>query len=370
MKKTDLTYLFYLPSFSGGGSEMVTINLANQFYSNKKKIIFLCSNNNGPLFFKLNKNIKVINLKKKRLLFSIFKIIEVIKKEKPNVIFSSLVHSNIFFCIIKKYINIKFFLLIRHGNIANIDSNLKNKIKHYLFSILIKIFYKYSDILVSSGNLTKIYLNSVLGLKKQIVSLNNPVFTRQDFIRQINTKNKWVQKNKYNYILSIGRLSFQKNYIFLIKSFINLKLSKKNKLLIIGEGDQYNFLKKFIKQKNLAGKIKIIKFQKNPLKYIYFCKCFVLSSLWEGQSNVLLQAALLKKKIICADTAGDVKYLNKKFRNINIYKSNNYNDFKKKIISTLNYNYKDTKNKFHKCSKDFDIKAITKKYIRIIDEKI
>ena len=61
MKKNNLTYLFYLPSFSGGGSEMVTINLANQFYDHDKKVIFLCSNNSGPLYFKLNKKIEVLN---------------------------------------------------------------------------------------------------------------------------------------------------------------------------------------------------------------------------------------------------------------------------------------------------------------------
>lgn len=370
MIKNKLTYLFYLPSFSGGGSEMVTINLANEFYRKNKKIVFLCSNTNGPLFFKLNSNIKIINLEKKRLLFSVLKILKTIKKEKPDVVFSSLVHSNILFCIIKKYFNIKFFLIIRHGNTANIYNGLRYKIKNTLFTKLIKIFYKYSNLLVSSGRTTKDYLKFELGIKKKVHSINNPVFIKQAFLREIKIKNKWIQNNKYNFYLSIGRLSVQKNFIFLIKSFINLNQSQKKKLLIIGEGNQYNYLNNYIRENNYTNQINIIKFQKNPLNYIYHCKCFILSSLWEGQSNVLLQAALLKKKIICADTAGDVKFLSRKFNNIHIYKSNNYNDFKKKIEIVSNFKNKISKNKFHKNYHDFDHKEIAKKYLRIIDERI
>lgn len=370
MKKNNLIYLFYLPSFTGGGSEMVTINLANEFHKNNKKVIFLCSNTNGPLFFRLNNKIKIINLKKKRLLLSIFKIFNIILNEKPDVIFSSLVHSNLFFCIIKKYFNKNFFLIIRHGNIKNQRTDLKSKIKNFIFIKLIKFFYQYSDLIVSSGTLAKKYLKYELGIKKKIFNINNPIFNKKEFEKKIKIKNEWIQKNKYNYYLSIGRLNIQKNFIFLIKAFKKLNFSKKNKLLIIGEGEQNDYINNFLKENNLSDNIKIINFQKNPLNFIYYCKCFVLSSLWEGQSNVLLQAAILRKKIICSDTAGDVKFLSKKFENIHIYKSNNFHDFKKKIDSALISNDNYIKNKFHRYSNSFSNTEVAKRYIKIISSKI
>ena len=156
----------------------------------------------------------------------------------------------------------------------------------------------------------------------------------------------------------------------MIKSFCNLKFSKKTNLLIIGEGDQYKNLNNFIKKNNLSNTVKIINFKKNPLNYINYCKCFILSSLWEGQSNALLQAALLKKNILCADTAGDAKLLSKKFENINIYKSNNFKDFEKKLKIILKIKTIFSKNKFHKLSENFASEEVAKKYIRIINEKI
>ena len=63
----------------------------------------------------------------------------------------------------------------------------------------------------------------------------------------------------FDYFLSIGRFTKQKNYPYLINEFE--KFSKnftEIKLLIIGEGEEKNKLKKIIKQKNLNNKILLL----------------------------------------------------------------------------------------------------------------
>lgn len=365
-KNNKLLILFYLPSFTGGGSEIVTINLANQFYKLNHNIFFLCSNSSGPLFFKLDKNIKIVNLKKKRLLFSLIDIYKFIKKNKPDVIFSSLIHSNIYFCILKKFFFLSSFLIIRHGNTGYIYNNFLKKIKNLLFNYLITLFYRYSDLVVSSGHIVKNYLIKQLKINKSVYQINNPIFIRDEFTQIKLPKNQWLRKNKFNYFISVGRLAKQKNFNFLIESF--KKLSFLNlKLLIIGDGIEKKPLLKKIKNKNLTENIKIINFQKNILSHIYYSRAFVLSSLWEGQSNVLLQSALLNKKIICASTAGDAAKLSKQFTNINIYTSNNFKSFRNCIIKNLQSEV--SKSKIHDLAKNFDSNIIAKKYIKLVYDK-
>ena len=49
---------------------------------------------------------------------------------------------------------------------------------------------------------------------------------------------------------------------------------------------------------NLKNKVKLAGYNKNPYKYINSCDLFILSSLYEGLPNVLLEAGILGKLII------------------------------------------------------------------------
>ena len=55
---------------------------------------------------------------------------------------------------------------------------------------------------------------------------------------------------------------------------------------------------KLVKKENLQNKIIILKSVDNPYIFIKKSKLFVLSSKFEGNPNVLLEAQVLKKKIV------------------------------------------------------------------------
>ena len=233
-KKSDL-YLFYLPTFEGGGSETVIINIANDFYKKKLNVVFLCSNISGSLYFKLNKKIKLINLKKKRFLTSIIPLIIKIRLLKPNVIFSTLLHVNLMLCFFKIFLNKDAFLVIRHGNLMVVTNNFIKKIKNFFLKFLIKKLYNYSDLIITSGKSVQFYLKKII--KKKIYFFNNPIYFKNDYNKKNFKENSWLKYNKFNYILAVGRFHEQKNYNFLINSYALLK-NPKYKLAIIGDGNQ------------------------------------------------------------------------------------------------------------------------------------
>ena len=59
--------------------------------------------------------------------------------------------------------------------------------------------------------------------------------------------------------------------------------------------------KRYIEQNNLNYYVKFVPFTKNPFKYIMKSDVKVLSSRFEGNPNILLEVACLKKLIISAD---------------------------------------------------------------------
>ena len=120
---------------------------------------------------------------------------------------------------------------------------------------------------------------------------------------------------------------------------------------MVGNGTDYAKIKNFISKNNLKDNVKIINFQTNPYKYIYLSDIKVLSSKFEGNPNILLEIACLKKLIISSNCKVGpseilqrgkggllfkVGYHNKLY---NLLKNININDIntKKKINFTYNY---------------------------------
>ena len=105
-----------------------------------------------------------------------------------------------------------------------------------------------------------------------------------------------------DFILSVGRLTKQKNFQFLLNCFSELSNKYQNlKLVILGEGEEKNILKNMIIKKNLKEKVFLLGFKENIFKYLSRAKFFVLSSLWEDPGWVLLEAAACNTLILSSN---------------------------------------------------------------------
>jgi len=103
-------------------------------------------------------------------------------------------------------------------------------------------------------------------------------------------------------IVNVGRLNRQKCQWQLIRSFNEVIKNHKNaQLVIIGDGGELYYLKKFIKAYNLYSSVHLYGFCENPYKYISRSKIFVLSSLWEGFPIALIEAMACKTPVIATD---------------------------------------------------------------------
>ena len=98
-----------------------------------------------------------------------------------------------------------------------------------------------------------------------------------------------------------------KNFPFLIKTFKNIISNKKFKnlkLFILGDGKDKNNLKEHINTLNLRKNVKLLGFKKNPFIFMKNCKLFILSSIYEGHSNVLVHSQYFNNKILSSSAAG------------------------------------------------------------------
>ena len=103
-------------------------------------------------------------------------------------------------------------------------------------------------------------------------------------------------------LISVGRLTKQKNYPFLINNFKKLASEYNDiKLLIIGDGEMKITLEKLINKLGIKNKIKLTDRKQNIYKYLKRSNYYISTSIWEGSSLAMIDAAYLGVPILCSN---------------------------------------------------------------------
>lgn len=214
------------------------------------------------------------------------KILKILKNEKYDIIHSHLSHTNFYFMILGYIAGIK--IRISHSHLIYIDKTLKEKVKHKIYKILIKIF---STNFMACSEAAAIDL---YGTTENVYILRNAIDLKK-FAPDLKTRKKYRNLLQYKddeiVICNIGRMEQQKNQLFLVDIFNELyKRNKKYRLLIIGAGSLEKNIKNHICKLNLSNKVQILSNRDDINNILKASDIFVLPSLYEGLGIVLVEA--------------------------------------------------------------------------------
>lgn len=291
MKKID----FFIQNLEGGGAERVILNIINNLNRGKFISRLILIENKGVYLKDLNRNLTKITFKNKvknrklSYVFSFIKSMIFLKKEK-RIIFTQYHPGKLLSFFIPIFFKNRKIIYRETSIPQKINQVSKNEIK-----ILDKWFYKYgiikfSTVIAQSDHMKKKLLELNPKLKNKIFVINN--FIDFNFITE-KIKEMELIKNKNNYekylkLIAIGRLSKEKGFDILINSLS--KIDMDFKLQILGDGPEKNYLNKLIKEKKLENKIFLKGFKENPFIELINSDFLISSSIFEGFPNVVLEA--------------------------------------------------------------------------------
>ena len=107
-------------------------------------------------------------------------------------------------------------------------------------------------------------------------------------------------KERFN-VLSVGRLTKQKNQAVLLEAFSQLNQSLPANLWILGEGPDRAALEKKIESLDLKGVVHMPGWVNDQTKYRLMADLFVLSSNWEGMPLSMLEAMACGIPVVSTD---------------------------------------------------------------------
>lgn len=326
-----------------GGIQKSLVNTLN-ILGNKYDIdLYLYSSNNDFYIDKIPQNIHVINLKSSK--------------------FRQLLPFNIFNKLFReKYIEKEYDYAIDYNGYQNDTAcgaiNVKSKKKiiwihndmekrmiydkkyRYLFKMgKSKFNYFDSFVFVSDGAMNS--FDNLMKLKdKEKVVIANQIDDELIRERAIEKCDLEVDKDKYN-IVTVGRLVYAKGFDLLLYDIKRLREYRNDfHLYFIGDGSEYDNLVSLCNKLDLSEYVTFLGRKNNPYQYMNLMDGFVLTSRYEGQGMVIMEAKTLGLEL----------FISKHLENYNKGEVIGYNDIvgglkdakkkKKKMISLNEYNDK------------------------------
>lgn len=300
MKKKEI--VFITSKLSGGGAEGVCVNLANGLVVLGWNVTLVVLNlENADYHYRLDKRIELVNLNVKNARYSFFKIKEFIKEKTPNKIVVFNYELSFLLVILKTIFFLKFKIIARNISILSERKKLlKGFWKKIVFMQLMNLFYKRVDCIV---NQSKAMENDIINLyninQDKTNIINNPV--------NLEIENQNYKFNKENYILFVGRLEEVKAIHYIINSFyvISQKFPE-YRLKLVGKGSFEKDLRYLVNKLGIGHSVDFEGFQENTIEYYQKAKVTVLTSLYEGFPNVLIESITLGTPIVAFDSPGGV----------------------------------------------------------------
>lgn len=212
-----------------------------------------------------------------------------IKNEKPDVIVSFAARINVL--VLLAALGTRTKVIVSERNDPSCDG------RGIVAKILVRLLYPLSKKIIFQTKRSLNYFPKSF-LKKSVV-IPNPISVAC-----------LASEQKKKKIVSVGRLTKQKNHALLIRAFAEVsKEYPEHELYIYGDGELLDELKSLSVQMSVGSKVHFEGNVPNVHERIADAEFFVLSSDYEGLSNALLEAMMMGLPCISTNCAGADEYI-------------------------------------------------------------
>ena len=292
-KKIDV--VFVLPSLIAGGAERIMSFVAGNLDHSKFNVKLIIIGFEQDNVYDL-KDIDVIYFNKSRVLYAITDLFWYFKKNKPNIVVSSIVHLNTIIAFLSPFFR-KTKFVSREANVLSVLSKYNPYTKSIFPKGMVVLAYKLVDkIICQSKDMQKdMIANYNVPLAKTVL-INNPITNSFKIKSHVRNNAKPIK------FITIGRLSREKGFDRIIESLS--KVDFQFEYTIIGDGIEKENLFQQIENLGLTNNINYIKFTSNVEQYLSESDLFLQGSYVEGFPNVLIESCVVGTPVLAFNAPG------------------------------------------------------------------
>lgn len=295
----------FLHDLRAGGAERVSVNLANAIRQLGHDVDLVLINRLGcqAFFDDLDPSIRILALPQSRTITSAIGFRTYIMRVRPDLVISALTHTNVS-ALIAYWLSKHRpkITVVEHGQFS------RERAKTMPLSVrtayrLVPWLYPLANVIAAVSEGAKQDLARCASIAPERISvLHNPIVTES--LKEASlapVDHPWFEESEPPVILAVGALRSEKNFPLLIKAFDMLRLRRRARLVILGDGPEMPKLLNCVEACRGAADIALLGFEANPYKYMRRSALLALSSDHEALPSVLIEAMACGTPIVATD---------------------------------------------------------------------
>lgn len=222
------------------------------------------------------------------------RIMRIIRRERPDVVFGSLLYLNARLIVAAKLCGCKS--VVRN----NIDlSRSTSKVS----CLLVKATYHWADKVIAQQEEMHDEIITYTGIQAtRVITLHNPIDT--DYIdKKASEPSPYGDDETQVKYVWVGRFSPEKGQDLVVKALEKVREAIPNvHLYLVGKYDLSDSYSKlifdYVATHQLSDAVHCVGFDTNPYRWVKHCDCYVMPSRLEGLPNSLIDAMYLGKPVV------------------------------------------------------------------------
>jgi glycosyltransferase involved in cell wall biosynthesis len=300
------TVALFLPSLAGGGAERALLQRGGGFCARGMQVDLVLGKQEGAYLSQVPQGVRVVPLQADGTVARVRKLAGYLKRERPAVLLSMLDHVNAA-GLARMWAGVQTAVV--QGLQNHISMDLEGQAgqggwKAALKPHVMRQCFAWSDgvIAASHGVAADFQAGAGADFQGSVDVVYNPIVEPSVWERAREAVNHpFFAEGAAPVILGVGRLEKQKDFPTLIRAFAQVRREQPLRLMILGEGSLRGELEQLAQQLGVAADVAMPGFVMNPHAYMARSRVFVLSSVWEGLGNVVIEALAAGTAVVSTD---------------------------------------------------------------------
>lgn len=293
---------FLVPELGKGGAERAVANLASDLARRGHKVSILTLRPGGAYEATLDPGVSLINLDLASARQVIGPLARAVRTHAIDAVFTVLFHLDLYTLLSRLIHGWKAEIILCFQNTPSVVARESASRSERLLMRLYRMLGRRADQFFAISRGVGDDAAAFFGIKPDAITvIPNPIVDPSAPAPEPRDLRALFDKPSASVLVASGRLTKQKDYPTLLAALAQLRATRDVGLVVLGEGELRDSLEVRVAELNLTDHIRFVGFQTRPLDWMAGADLFVLSSLWEGLANVVVEALWLGLPVVSTD---------------------------------------------------------------------
>lgn len=286
---SKLRILFYVAALNGGGAERHLVRIINDLDRGQFEPVLVLARSGGAYDGSVRCDVPTAVLEKTGVFPICWNLRSVIHQHQPHVVFSLLDPSNIHCLLASRGLARRPRLIVGVQDTPSLAYRGPWWSRKRLLRTLMSALYPFADCVVASSAAVRADLRSLSPAVAENCRVIYNAGYDPEVLRGAAEACSDIPAN-VPLMVACGRLTEQKGFSYLLDALAIVRRTIPAHLCLVGEGPDRRALQCRVSSLQLHNAVHLVGFQSNPFRFMAAADVFVLSSLWEGFGNVIVEA--------------------------------------------------------------------------------